>query len=58
MYDFNLGIDQAAEYGRQIGLKEISFVIFVELNPAEAKQLEKEVEKNGIKVTVLPVGIL
>jgi predicted dehydrogenase len=30
----------------------------VELSPEEAKQLEKEVEKNGVKVTVLPVGIL
>ncbi len=58
MYTHEKGIEQAAEYGRQIGLKEISFVIFVEVSPAEAKQLEKEVEKNGVKVTVLPVGIL
>ncbi|HLP60016.1 MAG TPA: ATP-binding protein [Candidatus Deferrimicrobium sp.] len=58
MSDFHRGIDQAADYGRQTGLKEISFVIFVELSPEEAKQLEKVVEKNGIKVTVLPVGIL
>jgi len=58
MSDFRQGIEQAAEYGRKIGLKEIFFVIFVELTPAEVKQLEKEVEKNGVKVTVLPIGIL
>jgi len=58
MYTHEKGIEQAAEYGRQIGLKEISFVVFVEVTPAEAKQLETEVEKNDVKVTVLPVGIL
>ena len=52
------GIEQAAEYGRQMGLKEVAYLVFIELTPAEAKQLEKEVEKNGVKVTVLPVGIL
>jgi hypothetical protein len=41
-----------------LGLTEIAFLVFVELTPAEAKQLEKQVEKNGVKVTVLPVGIL
>ncbi|HLP60343.1 MAG TPA: hypothetical protein VK186_15995, partial [Candidatus Deferrimicrobium sp.] len=58
MSDLRQGIEPAANYGRQTGLKEISFVVFIELSPSEAKQLEKEVEKNGIKVTVLPVGIL
>ena len=58
MADFQLGIDQAANYGVQMGLKRISFVIFVELSPTEVKQLEKEVEKNGIRVEVLPIGIL
>jgi len=58
MSDFHRGIEQAAEYGRQTGLKEISFVVFVELSPAESKQLEKVVEKNGVNVTVLPIGIL
>ncbi|HLP47457.1 MAG TPA: ATP-binding protein [Candidatus Kapabacteria bacterium] len=58
MSDFRKGIEQAADYGRQTGLNEISFVIFVELSPAEVKQLEKEVDVNGVKVTVLPVGIL
>jgi hypothetical protein len=41
-----------------LNLKEIAFLVFVELSPAEAKQLEMQVEKNGVKVTVLPVGIL
>jgi hypothetical protein len=58
MYAHEKGIVQAAEYGRQLGLKEIAFLVFIELSAAEAKQLEKEVEKNGVKVTVLPVGIL
>ena len=52
------GIEQAAEYGRQMGLNDVAFIVFVELTPAEAKQLEKVVEKNGVNVTVLPVGIL
>ncbi|MCX6579502.1 MAG: AAA-like domain-containing protein [Candidatus Aminicenantes bacterium] len=58
MYAHEKGVEQAAEYGRQLGLKEIAFLVFIELSAAEAKQLEKEVEKNGVKVTVLPVGIL
>ena len=52
------GIEQAAEYGRQMGLKEVALLVFVELTLAEAKQLEKVVDKKGINVTVLPVGIL
>jgi hypothetical protein len=58
MYTHEKGIEQAADYGRQMGLKEVAFLVFVEVTPEEAKQLEKEVEKNGVKVTVLPVGIL
>jgi hypothetical protein len=58
MYTFEKGIDQAAEYGRRMGLKEIVFLVFVELSEEEAKQLEQEIEKTGIKVTVLSVGIL
>jgi hypothetical protein len=58
MYTFERGIDQAAEYGRRMGLKEIVFLVFVELSEEEAKQLEQEIEKPGIKVTVLSVGIL
>jgi hypothetical protein len=52
------GIEQAAEYGRQMGLQEVACIVFVEVTPPEAKQLEKVVDKNGVKVTVLPVGIL
>ncbi len=58
MYTFERGIEQAAEYGRRMGLKEIVYLVFVELSEEEAKQLEKEIEKPGIKVTVLSVGIL
>jgi hypothetical protein len=31
VYDFRQGIEQAAESGRQLGLKEIVFLVFVEL---------------------------
>jgi hypothetical protein len=58
MYAHEKGIEQAAEYGRRMGLKEVAFLVFVELSEEEAKQLEKEVDKNGVKVAVLPVGIL
>jgi hypothetical protein len=58
MHTHEKGIDQAAEYGRQMGLKDVALLEFVELNPAEAKQLQKVVDKNGVQVTVLPVGIL
>ncbi|HLP45838.1 MAG TPA: AAA-like domain-containing protein [Candidatus Kapabacteria bacterium] len=58
MYSFEKGIEQAAEYGRRMELKEVAFVVFIELSEAEAKQLEKIVDKNGIKVTVLPIAIL
>jgi hypothetical protein len=58
MYTYEKGIDQAAEYGGQLGLKEIVFLVFVELSQEEAKPLEQEVERSGIKVIVLPVGIL
>jgi hypothetical protein len=57
MYTFEKGIDQAAAYARQMGLKEIVFLVFVELTPEEAKQLEQDVEKSGIKVIVIAVGI-
>jgi hypothetical protein len=58
IYTFEKGIDQAAGYGRQMGLKEIFFLVFVELTEEEAKQLEKEIEKNGIKVISIPIAIL
>jgi hypothetical protein len=58
MYTYEKGIGQAAEYGGQLGLKEIVFLVFVELSQEEAKPLEQEVERSGIKVIVLPVGIL
>jgi hypothetical protein len=58
LYTFEKGIGQAADYGRRMGLKEVAFLVFVELSEDEAKQLEKEIDKDGVKVTVLPVGIL
>jgi hypothetical protein len=58
MYSYEKGIGQAAEYGGQLGLKEVVFLVFVELSQEEAKPLEQEVERSGIKVIVLPVGIL
>jgi hypothetical protein len=58
MYRFEKSIDQAAEYGWQMGLKEIFLLEFVELSEEDAKQLEQEVDKSGIKVIVLPVAIL
>jgi hypothetical protein len=58
MYTFEKGIEQAEVYGRQLGLKEITYLVFVELNEEEAKQLEREVDKPGIKVIVLSIGIL
>ena len=58
MYTFEKGIGQAAAYGRQLGLKEIVFLVFVELSEEEAKQLEKEIEIDGVNVVVLAVGIL
>ncbi|MCI0471376.1 MAG: AAA-like domain-containing protein [Candidatus Aminicenantes bacterium] len=58
MYRFERGIEQAAEYGRQLGLKEIVFLVFVELSQEEAKPLEQTVDRGGIKVITLPVAIL
>ena len=58
MYDYEQGIKQAAEYGRQMGLSEIVLLVFVELNEDEVKELDQEIEKPGIKVIVIPVGIL
>ncbi|NIM80923.1 MAG: hypothetical protein GTN53_21560 [Candidatus Aminicenantes bacterium] len=58
MYDYRKGIDQAAEYGRRLGLKEIVLLIFVELSEEEVKELEQEIEKPGIKVIVIPIGVL
>jgi len=58
MTRLNQAVEQAGEYGVQMGLKEIFLLVFVELSPGEAKQLEKEIEKHGVKVSVLPIGIL
>ncbi|MGE5340427.1 MAG: hypothetical protein ACM3SY_02990 [Candidatus Omnitrophota bacterium] len=58
MYTFQKEIDQAAVYCRQLGLTEIVYLVFVEVSEDDAKQLEQEVDKGGIKVIVVPVGIL
>jgi hypothetical protein len=41
-----------------MGLKEIVFLVFVELKEEEIKKLEQEIEKPGIKVIVIPIGVL
>lgn len=58
MYLFEKGIEQAADYGLKLGLSEIIYLVFIELTQEEAGQLEKEIDKPGIRVKVLPVGIL
>lgn len=58
MYDFRKGIEQATQYGRQLGLNEIVYLVFVELKQEELEELEQEIEQPGIKVIVLPVGVL
>jgi hypothetical protein len=58
MYDYRRGIDQAADYGKQLNLEEIVLLVFVELQEDELKELEQVIEKPGIKVTVIPIGIL
>jgi hypothetical protein len=58
MYDYGQGVEQAAAYGRQLGLKEIVLPVFVELKEEEAKELDREIKKQGIKVKVIPVGVL
>ncbi|NIM16880.1 MAG: hypothetical protein GTO45_33265 [Candidatus Aminicenantes bacterium] len=58
MYDYRRGIEQAADYGKQLGLKEIVLLVFVELKEEEVKELEQEIEKPGIKMIVIPIGVL
>ncbi|MGD2089100.1 MAG: PD-(D/E)XK nuclease domain-containing protein, partial [Candidatus Aminicenantes bacterium] len=58
MYDYRQGIEQAADYGRQLGLKEIVLLVFVELKEEETKELEQEIQETGVKVVVIPVGVL
>jgi hypothetical protein len=58
MYDFRKGIDQAEAYGRKLGLKEIVYLVFVELGEEEVKELEQEIERPGIKIIVIPIGVL
>lgn len=52
MYTYEKGIDQSAEYGGQLGLKENVFLVFVELSHEEAKPLEQAIERSGSKVIV------
>ncbi|MCP4149362.1 MAG: hypothetical protein GY757_16565 [bacterium] len=58
MYDYRLGIEQAETYGKQLGLKEIVLLVFVELEEQEVKELEKRISKPGIDIIVIPVGVL
>jgi len=41
-----------------LGVKEIAYLVFVELGEEEAGQLQQEVDIAGIKVMVLSIGIL
>lgn len=58
IYNFREGIDQAAEYGQKLGLPEIAYVVFAELKVEEIKHLEQEIEKPGIRVNIIPIGVL
>jgi len=58
IYDFHEGIEQEAGYGRELGLKEIVYVVFAELKAEEIKKLAQEIEKPGIRVIVIPIGVL
>jgi hypothetical protein len=58
MYDYHRGIERAVDYGKQLGLKEIVLLVFVELKEEEVKELEQEIDKSGIKVIVIPIGVL
>ncbi len=58
IYDYRRGIEQAEDYCRQLGLKEIVLLVFVELKEEEVKELEQEIQKPGIKVIVIPIGVL
>ncbi|HLP60579.1 MAG TPA: hypothetical protein VK186_17185 [Candidatus Deferrimicrobium sp.] len=58
MYDFQAGIEQAAVYGQKLGLQEIVYLVFVELKAEDIKKLEQEIEKPGIRVIVIPIGVL
>jgi hypothetical protein len=58
MYDYREGIEQAAAYGQKLGLPEIAYIVFAELKVDEIKQLEQEIERPGIRVNVIPIGVL
>jgi len=57
MYDYRRGVEQAAGYGKRMGLKEIILTIFVELKEEEVTELEQEIEQDGINVIVIPIGV-
>ncbi len=58
MYDFRKGIEQVEAYGRKLGLKEIVYLVFVELMEEEVKELEQEIQRPGLKIIVIPIGVL
>lgn len=57
-YVYEEGIDRAAEYGKQLGLKEIFYLVFVEIKEEEAKELDQVIERPGIKVISIPIALL
>jgi hypothetical protein len=57
-YGYRRGIEQAADYGKKLGLKEVVLLVFVELTEKEVKELVQEIEKPGIKAILIPIGVL
>jgi hypothetical protein len=41
-----------------LGLKEIVYLVFVELKEEEVKELDQVIEKPGINVISIPIGLL
>jgi hypothetical protein len=58
MYDYSQGIGQAAVYCRRLGLEEIVLLVFVELKEEEVKELEQEIQREGVRVIVIPIAVL
>ncbi len=57
---YNRGIEQAARYGKQLGLAEVFLIFFVEyVNDENRRKYEREMidEKTGVKVAVVFVEI-
>ncbi len=58
MYEYRRGIRQAELYGKQLGLKEIVLLFFVELKEEELKDLGQKVSKSGIDIDIIPIAVV